>query len=61
LMTDDGTPAGDAVKYGIANWHFYNGDGEQAKLNYESILEGKSWSSFGYVAAETDYLKHFGD
>ena len=61
LMTDDGTPAGDAVKYGIANWHFYNGDGEQAKLNYESILEGKSWSSFGYVAAEADYLKHFVD
>ncbi len=59
LMPDDGTPAGDAVKYGIANWHFYNGDGEQAKLDYEKILKGKSWSSFGYIAAEADYLKHF--
>lgn len=59
LMSDDGTPSGDAVKYGIANWHFYNGDGEQAKLDLEKILEGKSWSSFGYIAAEVDYLKYF--
>ncbi|MFK8004858.1 MAG: hypothetical protein AB8H03_00745 [Saprospiraceae bacterium] len=59
MMQDDGTPAGDAVKYGLANWHFYNGDGEQAKLDLEKILEGKSWSSFGYIAAEVDYLEHF--
>ncbi|MFK7774765.1 MAG: hypothetical protein AB8F94_21680, partial [Saprospiraceae bacterium] len=59
LMKPDGTPAGDAVKYGIANWHFYNGDGEQAKLDLEKILAGKAWSSFGYIAAEADYLKHF--
>ena len=59
MMQADGTPAGDAVKYGLANWHFYNGDGEQAKLDLEKILAGKSWSSFGYVAAEADYLKHF--
>lgn len=61
LMQADGTPAGDAVQYGIANWHFYNGDGEQAKLDYEKILKGKSWSSFGYIAAEVDYLKHFSE
>lgn len=59
LMKDDGTPAGDAVKYGVANWHFYNGDGEQAKLDFEKILQSKSWSSFGYIAAEADYLKYF--
>lgn len=59
MMQDDGTPAGDAVKYGLANWHFYNGDGEQAKLDLEKILEGKAWSSFGYIAAEADYLKYF--
>lgn len=59
LMNDDGSPAGDAVKYGLANWHFYNGDGEQAKLDFEKILKGKSWSSFGYIAAEADYLKYY--
>ena len=59
LMSNDGTPAGDAVNYGIANWHFYNGDGEQAKMDFEKVLKGKSWSSFGYIAAEADYLKHF--
>ena len=59
LMQADGTPAGDAVQYGLANWHFYNGDGEQAKLDLEKILAGKAWSSFGYIAAEADYLKHF--
>jgi tetratricopeptide (TPR) repeat protein len=59
LMQADGTPAGDAVKYGIANWNFYNGDGEQAKLDLEKILAGKAWSSFGYIAAEADYLKSF--
>ena len=59
LMKADGTPAGDAVQYGIANWHFYNGDGEQAKLELEKILAGKGWSSFGYIAAEADYLEYF--
>lgn len=59
LLPEDGTSAGDAVKYGIANWHFYNGDGEQAKLDFEKILAGKTWSSFGYIAAEADYLKYF--
>ena len=61
LLNQDGTPSGDAVKYGLANWDFYNGDGEAAKQGFENILEGKSWSSFGYIAAEQDYLKHFSE
>lgn len=59
LLNTDGSPAGDAVKYGLANWDFYQGDGESAKQQLEEILEGKSWSSFGYIAAEVDYLKFY--
>ena len=56
LMNGDGTSAGDAVRYGIANWEFYNGNKGAAKKELESILEGKAWSSFGYLAAEQDFL-----
>lgn len=59
LLNEDGTPSGDAVNYGLANWDFYNGDGEAAKQGFAKLLESKSWSSFGYLAAEQDYLKHF--
>ena len=59
LLNTDGSSVGDAVRYGLANWDFYNGDGEAAKLGFEKILEGKSWSSFGYIAAEGDYLKYY--
>ncbi len=59
LMNGDGTPSGDAVRYGIANWDFYNGDKDTAKQELESILSGKAWTSFGYLSAEQDVLKYF--
>ena len=49
----------DALDYGIANWYFYNNDKGKAKALLEAILNRKSWSSFGYIAAEKDYLTHF--
>jgi len=49
----------DALDYGIANWYFYNGEQAKAKELIERILQRKSWSSFGYIAAEKDYLTHF--
>jgi tetratricopeptide (TPR) repeat protein len=51
---DDGSPAGAAVMYGAANWHFYNGDADKATEMLRSILDGASWSAFGYIAAEAD-------
>jgi hypothetical protein len=51
---DDGSPAGAAVMYGAANWHFYNGDADKATEMLRSILDGPSWSAFGYIAAEAD-------
>jgi tetratricopeptide (TPR) repeat protein len=51
---NDTSPAGAAVMYGAANWHYYNGDTTKAEEMYRSILESPSWSSFGYIAAEVD-------
>lgn len=59
LNPEDGTSAGDAVLYGLANWKHYNDEKEQAKEAYEKLLENGSWNSFGYIAAEADYLKYF--
>lgn len=49
----------DAVAYGVANYYFYNGDKIKAKEIYENILENKSWASFGYIAAEADFVTEF--
>jgi len=49
----------DAVAYGVANWYYYNGNQEKAKALYEQILKGKIWASFGYIAAEADYVRRF--
>lgn len=53
------SPSSDAVKYGIANWYFYNGDKKKSKKYMESIMEGNSTFSFGYIAAESDMKKYF--
>jgi len=59
LLQGNGTdgPSNDALYYGIGNWYFYNGDTTKAKAIFEKILSRKSWSSFGYIAAEKDYLE----
>ncbi|MFH1942932.1 MAG: hypothetical protein ABIL68_12595, partial [bacterium] len=49
----------DAAAYGLANWHLYNGRRDQAKAIYQTILEGKVWASFGYIAAEADWVREF--
>ncbi len=43
--------------YGVANWYFYNGDTAKAREIFETVLQGKSKSSFGYIAAETDLIR----
>jgi len=49
----------EGMAYGIANWYFYNGQTDKAKTMLEKILSGKQWASFGYIAAEADYLEYF--
>jgi tetratricopeptide (TPR) repeat protein len=53
------SPSSDAIKYGLANWHFYNNDKAKAKELFQSMMEGSSWTSFGYLAAESDLQKAF--
>ena len=60
-ISDEVNPSSDAVKYGFANWYFYNGEKEKSRKVIEDILDGKSWNSFGYIAAESDLIKYFGN
>ncbi|NHF60863.1 tetratricopeptide repeat protein [Flavobacteriaceae bacterium TP-CH-4] len=54
-----GSPSADAIVYGLANWYFYNDDKERSEALMERLVESTSWSSFGYIAAETDLLHYF--
>lgn len=54
LEDTDGTPAGSAVRYGAANWHYYNGDVDTARKMFRSIIDDSNWAGFGYIAAEAD-------
>jgi tetratricopeptide (TPR) repeat protein len=40
--------------YGVGNWFLCNGDAVRAREVFERILEGRSTSAFGYIAAELD-------
>jgi TolA-binding protein len=44
----------DAAAYGLGNWRLYNGDAAGARTVFRRILEGRSWASFGYIAAEAE-------
>lgn len=58
--SDEGAaPSNDALDYAIGNWYFYNGEKEKAKAVYADILQRDSWSSFGYIAAEKDWVAEF--
>jgi hypothetical protein len=49
----------DAAAYGLGRWHLANGDAAGAEAIFSRILEGQSWASFGYIAAEADYARHY--
>ena len=54
-------PGSDAVSYAVGNWYFYSGDIDKARAVFEQILERKSWASFGFIAAESQYAREFAD
>lgn len=55
--TSEGSPSDTALKYAIANWFYYTGSAEKAKVLYEEIVAQDDWASFGYIAAENDLAK----
>lgn len=59
LQPNGSAGSSDAILYGVANWHFYNGEKGKAKKLMEEILEKDSWNSFGYIAAEADLFSEF--
>lgn len=54
-LTGDGS-AGDAISYGVANWHYYNHDTERSRELLRDLLDNGMWASFGYLAAESDWV-----
>lgn len=56
---DSDGPSNDAVAYAIANWHLYNDDLLNAAPLYNKLLSRSSWNSFGYIAAEADFVRVF--
>lgn len=54
MIANGDDPSNAAVAYGIANYYYYNGNKEKSDQMLRSILEGSSWASFGYIAAEAD-------
>lgn len=45
------------VAYGVGNWHLYNGNRTKAEEYFRRIVAGKSWPSFGFIAAEVELSK----
>jgi tetratricopeptide (TPR) repeat protein len=60
VMTSNITAAGgDSARYGIANWHFYNGRRDEARRGFEEMIESSGWASFGRIAAESDLSRKY--
>ena len=50
----DPSAASDAVSYGLANWYMEEGQEKRGLELLLKMIEGDQWSSFGYIAAESD-------
>jgi tetratricopeptide (TPR) repeat protein len=53
-LKEQGSAASHSVLYGIGNWYLYNGKRNEAVELYRKMLASDQWTSFGYIAAETD-------
>lgn len=47
--------------YGMGNWHFVNGRTDQAQVLWKQVYDNGRWPAFGYIAAETELSRLFGD
>jgi tetratricopeptide (TPR) repeat protein len=55
LLTRDTNSLSNAtIGYGVGNWFLYNRQRAQAEKIFNQVVAGNQWSSFGYVAAETE-------
>lgn len=51
---DSEGPGSAAARYGLGNWHLYEGRSERAEEIFLDLLESESWAAFGYIAAEAE-------
>jgi hypothetical protein len=63
LMTTAGE-AGDVSEldlatygFGLAHWYLVEGDRQRANELFRRVVDGKVWSAFGYIAAETELAR----
>jgi hypothetical protein len=57
LVVEKSSSSGDAIAYGVANWHLAVGDTENGKAMLEVIFDGDNWAAFGHIAAEADLAR----
>jgi tetratricopeptide (TPR) repeat protein len=43
--------------YGVGNWYLYNADTTKAREIFERVVEGKHFSSFGFIASEAELAR----
>jgi tetratricopeptide (TPR) repeat protein len=48
------TVDGATTLYGLGNWWLYGGQPERARPIFERVTAGSQWSSFGFIAAESE-------
>ena len=58
ISGDASSLASASLGYGIGNYFLYNGDREKAMTIFRTIVAGNQWSSFGYIAAERELMRH---
>ncbi len=54
IRGDANTVGSASLGYGIGNYFLYNGDKDKSYTIFRKIVEGDQWSSFGYIASETE-------
>jgi Flp pilus assembly protein TadD len=56
LLAQNGLDAEDlaAQRYGVGNWHLYNGRLDEAEEIFWRVTSAEDWAPFGYIAAEAD-------
>ena len=59
FQASPGNPSNDAVNYGLANWYIHQGDSSKGIALLEALVAGKAFTSFGYLAAESDLMGIF--
>ena len=47
----------EGTHYGIGNWHYYNGDEEEAREIFQEIVDAPGWGSFAAITAEADLAR----